>query len=90
MKYVIPCEGGNPERHWIPGQARNDRLHETYFAIIVNITGSYPMNDNVNFTISKPQNTIESGLSAESRQSQLQFVIHPKVPLFGKEGLGEI
>jgi len=42
MKYVIPCEGGNPERHWIPGQARNDRLHETYFAIIVNITGSYP------------------------------------------------
>jgi len=48
------------------------------------------MNDNVNFTISKPQNTIESGWSAESRQSQLQFVIHPKVPLFGKEGLGEI
>jgi len=23
-------ESGNPERHWIPGQARNDEAHETY------------------------------------------------------------
>lgn len=23
-------ESGNPERYWIPGQARNDKLSETY------------------------------------------------------------
>jgi len=23
-------EIGNPESHWIPGQARNDKLHRTY------------------------------------------------------------
>jgi hypothetical protein len=24
------CESRNPEKHWIPGQARNDKLSETY------------------------------------------------------------
>ena len=23
-------ESGNPEKHWIPGQARNDKVHKTY------------------------------------------------------------
>ena len=23
-------ESGNPEMHWIPGQARNDKLHKIY------------------------------------------------------------
>ena len=26
------CESRNPGKHWIPGQARNDKLHETYAA----------------------------------------------------------
>ena len=24
------CESRNPEKHWIPGQARNDKLYKTY------------------------------------------------------------
>jgi hypothetical protein len=29
-------ESGNPEKHWIPGQARNDNLHKIY-VIMYNI-----------------------------------------------------
>ena len=29
-------ESGNPEKHWIPGQARNDKLHKTYVAMYNN------------------------------------------------------
>jgi hypothetical protein len=33
-------ESGNPEKHWIPGQARNDKLHNTYIAIYRNESGA--------------------------------------------------
>jgi hypothetical protein len=33
-------ESGNPEKHWIPGQARNDKLHNTYIAIYRNQSGA--------------------------------------------------
>ena len=26
-------ESGNPEKHWIPGQARNDKLHKIYIVM---------------------------------------------------------
>ena len=26
-------ESGTPEKHWIPGQARNDRLHKIYIVM---------------------------------------------------------
>jgi hypothetical protein len=26
-------ESGNPDKHWIPAQARNDKLHKTYVAM---------------------------------------------------------
>jgi hypothetical protein len=26
-------ESGNPEKHWIPGQARNDKLDKTYITM---------------------------------------------------------
>jgi hypothetical protein len=37
-KVVIPAPAGrqerrNPGKHWIPGQARNDKLHRTYIVI---------------------------------------------------------
>ena len=33
-------ESGNPEKHWIPGQARNDKLHNTYMVIYRNQSGA--------------------------------------------------
>lgn len=38
-------KSGNPEKHWIPGQARNDRQLYTYVAlqIIEEIINSYPL-----------------------------------------------
>jgi hypothetical protein len=32
------CESRNPEKHWIPGQARNDRLQKTYVVMYSNIS----------------------------------------------------
>ena len=30
------CESRNPEKHWIPGQARNDKLDRTYVVMYKN------------------------------------------------------
>jgi len=35
------CESRNPERHWIPGQAQNDKPLKTY--IVMYRFGSNPM-----------------------------------------------
>ena len=29
-------ESGNPEKHWIPGQARNDKLYKSYVVMYKN------------------------------------------------------
>jgi hypothetical protein len=34
-------ESGNPERHWIPGQARNDRLRRTYVVMYSSVFGVF-------------------------------------------------
>jgi len=31
------CESRNPEKHWIPGQARNDKLYKTYVVMYSSI-----------------------------------------------------
>jgi hypothetical protein len=56
------CEGRNPEKYWIPGQARNDRL---VFHVAILIT-------------------------ALVNPSCPPFSKGRIVPLFGKEGRGEI
>jgi hypothetical protein len=30
LSYFHSCESRNPGKHWISGQARNDKLHGTY------------------------------------------------------------
>jgi hypothetical protein len=39
---LVPAKAGsgNPEKHWIPGQARNDKLHNTYMAIYRSQSGA--------------------------------------------------
>ncbi len=35
------CESRNPGKHWIPGQARNDKLHKTsvvMYGIIIDLS----------------------------------------------------
>ena len=32
-KYVIPAKAGIQKGYWIPGQARNDKLYNTYVVI---------------------------------------------------------
>ena len=30
------CEGGNPGKDWIPGQARNDKSYKTFVFMYIN------------------------------------------------------
>jgi hypothetical protein len=49
-------ESGNPAKYWIPGQARNDKLHDTYIAMYES-----GFNQSINWQVG---NSIEIGLLA--------------------------
>jgi len=42
------CEGRNPGKHWIPGQARNDKLSRTYVVMFKHLQGLPTLSENAN------------------------------------------